>query len=267
MSEDSSGPEGTPLVSRNRRFSAIWIIPLVTLIIGVSMVAHTFMTQGPTITLDFETAAGLEQGKTKVKLLNVEVGVVENVTFKEDMSGVVATIKLERKTRPLLREDTRFWVVRARVGASGVSGLSTLLAGAYIEMAPGFGSVGHREYIGLEEPPLTPVDAPGLRLVLFGDRAGSIGTGDAVLYRGYKVGRVEAMSFDAERKQVRYDIFVDAPFHKLVDSATRFWDTSGVKVKVSVKGIEVHAGSLDTILFGGVAFESPSELPLSLIHI
>ena len=267
MSEDSLSDEaslnaeGSPLVSRNRRFSAIWIIPIVTLIIGVSMVVHTFMTEGPTITLDFDTADGLELGKTKVRLLSVEVGVVENVTFKEDMSGVIATVKLEQKTRPLLREDTRFWVVRARVGASGVSGLSTLLGGTYIEMAPGTGVVGRREYVGLEEPPLTPVDAPGLRLALFSDRAGSIGAGDVVLYRGYKVGRVEAMSFDTDRQEVRYDIFVDAPFHELVDSSTRFWDTSGIQVKASAEGVEVHTGSMDTILLGGVAFESPSELP------
>ena len=257
--KDSQVGGAPPMVSRNRRFSAIWIIPIVTLVIGVYMVAHALMTEGPTITLDFDTADGLELGKTKVRLLSVEVGVVENVTFKEDMSGVIATVKLEQKTRSLLREDTRFWVVRARVGASGVSGLSTLLAGTYIEMAPGSGTVARREYIGLEEPPLTPVDAPGLRLALFGDRAGSIGTGDVVLYRGYKVGRVEAMSFDTGRKEVRYDIFVDAPFHELVDSSTRFWDTSGVKVKASAEGVEVHTGSIDTILLGGVAFESPSK--------
>ena len=261
MSEGSFNGEQAPLVSRRRRFSAIWILPLVTLIIGVSMVVHTFMTEGPTITLDFETADGLEQGKTKVRLLNVDVGVVDSVTFKEDMSGVVATVKLEQKTRSLLREDTRFWVVRARVGARGISGLGTLLAGTYIEMAPGTGEVGRREFVGLEEPPLTPIDAPGLRLALYSDRAGSISTGDVVLYRGYSVGRVEAMSFDTDRQEVRYDIFVDAPFHELVDSSTRFWDTSGVKVKASADGVEVHTGSIDTILLGGVAFESPEELP------
>ena len=259
--EGSSKVGQAPLVSRRRQFSAIWIIPIVTLVIGVSMVVHTFMTEGPTITLEFATADGLEQGKTKVRLLNVDVGVVDNVTFKEDMSGVIATVKLEQKTRSLLREDTRFWVVRARVGARGVSGLSTLLAGTYIEMAPGTGAIGQREFVGLEEPPLTPIDAPGLRLALYSDRAGSISTGDVVLYRGYSVGRVEAMSFDTDRQEVRYDIFVDAPFHELVDSSTRFWDTSGVKVKASADGVEVHTGSIDTILLGGVAFESPEELP------
>ncbi|MBL4567772.1 MAG: MCE family protein [Porticoccus sp.] len=253
--------EAPPLVSRGKRFSAIWIIPLVTLVIGVSIIVRSFMTEGPTITLDFETADGLVQGKTKVRLLSVEVGLVEQVTFKEDMSGVIATVKLERKAQSLLREDTRFWVVRARIGASGVSGLGTILAGTYIEMAPGTGPVGRRKFVGLESPPLTPVDAPGLRLALFSDRAGSVGAGDSVLYRGYKVGRVEAMSFDADRKEVRYDIFVDAPFHELIDTTTRFWDTSGVKIKATAEGVEVRTGSIDTILLGGVAFAPPPGLP------
>ncbi|MBL4890200.1 MAG: intermembrane transport protein PqiB [Candidatus Lindowbacteria bacterium] len=250
-----------PSVSSGRKLSAIWILPLVTLIVGVSIVINSIMTEGPTITIDFATADGLEVGKTKIRLLSVEVGVVEGIALKEDMSGVTATIKLERETQSLLRADTRFWVVRARVGAGGISGLGTILGGSYIEMAPGTGTEGTKAFVGLEEPPLTPLDAPGLRLSLFSQRAGSISTGDAVLYRGYKVGRVESLEFDTEQRRARYDIFIDAPFHELVDSTTRFWDTSGISVKASAEGLEIHTGSLDTILLGGVAFASPPDLP------
>ncbi len=254
-------PELKPSISSGRRFSAIWIVPLVALLIGVSMVINAYLTEGPTISLDFATAEGLEKGKTKVRLLNVEVGLVEKVVLKADMSGVTATIKLEREAQPLLREDTRFWVVRARVGAGGVSGLGTILGGSYIEMAPGVGPEGTRAFVGLEEPPLTPLDAPGLRLSLLSQRAGSISTGDAVLYRGYRVGRVESLEFDTEQRKARFDIFIDAPFHELVDSTTRFWDTSGMSLKASAEGLEVQTGSLDTILLGGVAFASPPGLP------
>ena len=153
-------PELKPSISRGRRFSVIWIVPLVALVIGLSMVINTYLTEGPTITLEFATAEGLEKGKTKVRLLNVEVGLVENVVLKEDMSGVTTTIKLEREVQSLLRADTRFWVVRARVGVSGVSDLGTILGGSYIEMAPGTGLEGARAFIGLEEPPLTPLDTP-----------------------------------------------------------------------------------------------------------
>ncbi len=129
--------ENKPSVSRGRKFSGVWIIPLLAVAIGAWMVIHTALTEGPTITIDFKTAEGLEAGKTKIRLLSHQIGLVEAVVLKADVSGVTATVKLEPEAKPLLREDTRFWVVRARVGAGGVSGLGTLLSGAYIEMAPG----------------------------------------------------------------------------------------------------------------------------------
>lgn len=252
--------ENKPAVSRGRKFSAVWIIPLLAVAIGAWMVVHTAMSEGPTITVEFKTAEGLEAGKTKVRLLSHQIGLVEDVVIKPDVSGVIATIKLEREARPLLLEDTRFWVVRARVGAGGVSGLDTLLSGAYIEMAPGSSAVKSEAFVGLEEPPATPVDAPGIRLTLFSDHAGSVDTGNPVLYRGYKVGRVEAKDFDSERKQVRYSIFIDAPFHELVHSGTRFWDTSGISLTASASGIKIKTGSVETILIGGVSFGTPPGL-------
>jgi len=253
--------ENKASVSRGRKFSGVWIIPLLAVAIGAWMVIHTALTEGPTITIDFKTAEGLEAGKTKIRILSHQIGLVEAVVLKPDVSGVTATVKLEPEAKSLLREDTRFWVVRARVGAGGVSGLGTLLSGAYIEMAPGSATAKREAFVGLEEPPATPVDAPGIRLTLFSDQAGSIGTGNPVLYRGYKVGRVEAMEFDAKRKQVRYEIFIDAPFHELVHSGTRFWDTSGISVSASADGIKVKTGSVETILLGGVGFSTPPGMP------
>ena len=253
--------EMKPSISTGKKFSAVWIIPLVALVIGLSMGIYTFMTQGPTITLDFETAEGLQEGKTKVRLLNVDIGIVESVALKEDMSGVTAVVKLDPAGRPLLREDTRFWVVRARVGAGGVSGLSTIVAGTYIEIAPGTGPLGQREFVGLEEPPQTPLDAPGVRLTLLSSQVGSLSVGESVVFRGYNVGRIESMEFDQEQRQVRYGIFVDAPFHKLINSNTRFWDASGISLSASAEGFEVDIGSMDTLLLGGVAFGAPPGLP------
>ncbi|MEH6616510.1 MAG: intermembrane transport protein PqiB [Porticoccus sp.] len=252
--------EMKPSISSGRKFTAVWIVPLVALVIGLSMGIHHFMTQGPTITIDFKTAESLQGGKTKVRLLNVDIGVVESVALKENISGVTATVKLGPEARPLLHEDTRFWVVRPRVGAGGVSGLSTLLGGTYIEMSPGTGSDKQREFVGLEEPPQTPLDAPGVRLTLLSKRAGSLSVGESVVFRGYNVGRIESMEFDEKGRQVRYDIFVDAPFHKLINSNTRFWNVSGISLTASAEGFQVEMGTMDTLLLGGVAFDAPPGL-------
>jgi paraquat-inducible protein B len=138
-----------------------------------------------------------------------------------------------------------------------ISGLGTLLSGAYIELSPGMGKEGQRDFIALERPPLTPADAPGLRLHLVSDKATSVSAGDKVLYNGYHVGRVESRDFDAERRKISYVVFIDAPFHKLVNTATRFWDVSGVTLSLSAEGLSLQTGSIDTVLAGGIAFGTP----------
>ncbi|WP_162026263.1 MULTISPECIES: intermembrane transport protein PqiB [unclassified Lentimonas] len=250
-----------PKIETKKRLSVIWILPIVALVIGIWMVVHTKMSKGPVITISFETAEGVVAGKTKIKYLNVNMGQVEDVTLNQDMDGVLLTVQLDPEAKHLLREDTDFWVVRARVGGGSVSGLGTLLGGAYIELSPGEKAIGkHDAFSGLETPPLTPTGAPGLKLNLYSDKAGSVSAGDVVLYNGYKVGRVEGMGFDEQRKQVHYDVFIDAPFDQLVNSSVRFWNVSGVEINASASGIEVLTGSLDTVLLGGVAFGIPDGL-------
>lgn len=246
-----------PTIDKRKRLSVIWIIPIVALALGVWMVVHTKMSEGPLIHVSFETAEGIVAAKTKVKYLNVEVGQVETISLNDSMDGVVAAVRLDQDAKHLLYKDTQFWVVRARVGAGNISGLGTLLGGAYIELSPGAEETKHFEYVGLEMPPLTPVGAPGITLDLYSEEAGSVGTGDVVLYNGYKVGRVEAMEFDEEQSLVRYDIFIDAPYDKLVNDAVRFWNVSGISVNASAGGVDIKTGSLDTILLGGMAFRLP----------
>ena len=252
--------EATPEVSRGRGISPIWIIPLVALALGIWMVIYTLMREGPDVEIRFSTAEGLEEGKTKVKYRNVQVGVVETVGLSDDREGVLAQVKLDREVTDMLREDTRFWVVTARLGAGSISGLDTLLSGAYIEMSPGHGRTGVREFVALERPPLTPRGTRGLRLSLVSEETHSVSTGDSVLYKGYEVGRVESTEFDPQRQQLRHSIFIDAPFHSLVNSSVRFWDVSGVSVSAGANGIDLRVGSLDTVFFGGVTFGVPPGL-------
>lgn len=244
-------------LSQGRKISGIWAIPLLALVLGIYMVVHNWMTEGPEIQIAFKTASGLEQGKTKIKYRNVNMGVVEEVRLNDNFDGVIATVKLDRQALDLLREDTRFWVVTARVGVGNISGLDTLLSGAYIQLAPGEGKAGARSFVALEQPPLTPAGAPGLRLNLTSDRSTSITAGDAILYNGYKVGRVESRQFKTETRKLHYAVFIDAPYHDLVDSHTRFWDVSGVSLSAGADGLKLETGSIDTILLGGVAFGLP----------
>jgi paraquat-inducible protein B len=249
-----------PEISNKKSFSAIWLIPVIALAMGAWMVAQAFLTEGPEIRIIFKTASGLAEGKTKVKFRNVEMGIVQEVILSDDLEHVIAIVKLKREAIPLLGDDTRFWLVSARIQAGNISGLDTLLSGAYIEISPGENRSKLKQYTALEQPPLTPLGAPGVRLVLNSKRSPSVGAGDPVLFKGYKVGRVESFEFDPEAKQIRYTIFIDAPYHSLVTSSVRFWDVSGVSVSAGAAGFQVTTGSVETILLGGVTFAPIPDL-------
>ena len=246
-----------PTIDKRNRLSVIWIIPLVSFALGLWMIVEKKMSEGPLVHVSFETAEGIVAAKTKIKYLNVEVGQVEAISLNDSMDGVLASVRIDHDAKHLLFKDTQFWVVRARVGAGSVTGLGTLLGGAYLELSPGQEKAMNFEYVGLETPPLTPAGAAGIKLNLYSEQAASVSTGDVVLYNGYKVGRVEGMGFDEAQRLVRYDLFIDAPFDQLVNGAVRFWNVSGISVNASLGGVDIKAGSLDTILLGGVAFCLP----------
>ena len=246
------------IVSDKRKLPLVWIVPLVALLLGIYMVIHHYLTQGPEITITYSTANGIEADKTKIKSLNVEVGVVEHVELNADLKSVTLHARIANDQKHLLREDSKFWVVRPRIGTAGVSGLGTLLSGAFIELDPGIGQPGKRAFKGLEEPPITDSDTPGMHLNLLSEEAGSVSMGDPVLYRGYEVGNVESTKLDTKDHKLHARIFINSPFDSLVSSNTRFWNASGFEFDASARGVQLKTGSLESILIGGIAFDLPN---------
>lgn len=245
-------------VEKIKRWSPVWIIPIVTALIGAWILFYHFSHQGPVVTLVTTTAEGLEAGKTKIKSRSVDVGIVETVTLSEDLSKVVVEARLNSGMGKLLRQDSAFWVVKPQIGRGGVSGLGTLLSGAYIELQPGNkGKAGKSDYQLLDAPPLASPDAKGLRIILDSEKSGQLNAGDPVLFRGYRVGSVETSYFDPKMRAMRYQLFVSAPYDQLVTSNVRFWKDSGVAFDMSAQGMRVEMGSLATLFSGGVSFDVP----------
>ena len=251
--------EAKAQVTTQKRFSAVWIIPIVALLIGALMVVHGYQNQGTDITISFANADGITAKKTHIKMLNVDIGIVKGVTINANHSGVIVHAEINKNIAPLLVKDTQFWVVRPRIGASGVSGLGTLLSGAYIEMSPGVSKKQAVKFIGLDDIPPTPANVKGLRLTLTSHLGNSLSVGDPVLYRGFKVGRVEDTDLDTHTQQIFYSIFINAPYDDLITSNTKFWNASGLSVKMNAKGVSVNASSLETVLIGGVEFGLPDN--------
>ncbi|HEY5733504.1 MAG TPA: MlaD family protein, partial [Gammaproteobacteria bacterium] len=185
MAEGSGNPTELPEpeVSHRRSFSLVWLIPILTILIGGWLTVKTLSEQGPEVTISFKTADGIEAGKTKIKFKNVEIGVVDSVQFSDDFSHVLLTAKFHYGTESFLRRGTRFWVVKPRLGLRGVSGLDTLVSGAYIEIEPGQG-IKRRHFVGLETPPVINAGEDGKEIVLIANRLGSIDAGSPIYYQG-----------------------------------------------------------------------------------
>ncbi len=204
----------------------------------------------------FDNAEGLEAGKTLVKYRNVEVGLVDEVRLSDDLSHIVVTASLDKTMEPHMKEGTRFWIVRPRVGFGGVSGLGTLLSGAYVEFDPGDGQPAV-DFVGLAEPPPITSQVPGTEFVLRTDRLGSIGRGAPVYYRSIPVGQVLGYELAEDKLGLTVKVFVDAPNDQLVRPSSRFWNASGVNVSVGADGVDVAMELLEALLAGGIAFDTP----------
>jgi paraquat-inducible protein B len=117
----------------------IWAVPIVALLIAGWLGYRELIERGPTATISFQTADGIEADRTTVRYKNVELGRVVKVGLNLDHSRAIVTARMTREAEPLLRADTTFWVVRPRIGLSGISGLMTVLSGPYIGCCPGRG--------------------------------------------------------------------------------------------------------------------------------
>lgn len=247
-----------PLVwdRRRGRVSLVWIIPIVAALIGLSLVAQALWQRGPTITVTFATAEGIEPGKTKVKYKNVDIGDVTGLALSADHARVVATIDLAKDAAPFAVTGSRFWVVRPRLAGSGISGLGTLLSGAYIGVDAGQSHEARNAFVGEEEPPVVPSDMPGRRFILHADDVGSLDIGSPVFFRRVQVGHVESFALDPDGRRTTMGIFVKAPYERFVTTSSRFWHASGVDLRMDASGLKLETQSLATILLGGIAFES-----------
>jgi len=244
-------------VKTRRGFSIVWLVPLVAAAIAGWLAYTTLSEKGPEITISFKTAEGLEAGKTKVKYKDVEVGMVDDVVLSDDLSKVIVSASMQKGTGPHLTKATRFWVVRPRLGAGGVSGLGTLVSGAYIEMDPAAGEQA-TEFVGVEVPPVVQSGVAGTKYRLRADRLGSISRGSPISYRGIDVGEVMGYELAQDSSEVLFHVFVKAPHDKLINTNTRFWNASGIDVSMGADGVNVEMESLQSLLTGGIAFETPA---------
>jgi paraquat-inducible protein B len=242
---------------RSRRPSAIWLLPVVAMAIGAWLAWDTLSREGPTITISFETAEGLQAGQSQLKFRDISLGTVKSLALSDDHSHVLVTVTTTRQADPLLTNDAQFWVVKPRLFAGNLSGLSTLVSGSYIGMLPGQATGARaRAFVGREDPPVLESNEAGRTFLVKANRLGSVSLGSPVFFRDITVGEVLGWDIADMAEYATIHVFVRAPFDKYVNDETRFWDASGLSVKLGGNGVEVQLESLRALVLGGIAFDT-----------
>lgn len=247
-------------VHTKRHISPIWLIPIIALAVGVWLAYTTLSTRGTIVTITFKQAEGLEAGKTKLRYKDVEIGKVEKIRLSPDLSHVAVTARLVTGVEAYITDSARFWIVRARVMAGEVSGLDTLFSGVYIGLEPGQPGPSKKTFTGLESPPVVSIDTPGRRFRLVADRLGSLDAGSPIYYRQIKVGQVISYQMRADGEAVEILTFIQAPYDQRVRLNTKFWNTSGLEVRIDTEGVRINTESVLSLLLGGISFETPTNL-------
>ena len=265
MSDETQGPAASVSadadVTERARISIVWLLPAIAVLLGGWLLFKSIRDRGVAVTVTFETADGLEAGKTAIRYRDVQVGLIQKITVAESRDHVVVEMTIDRESQDMISAKTLFWVVRPRATLQGISGLGTLLSGAYVAIEPGDSPSGDktREFEGLEAPPLLDRGSPGARYVLKADAIGSISVGSPIHYRGIAVGEVTKYALDDDAEGVTVEVFVNDPHHRLVLQSSRFWNASGINVTAGADGLEVDTASLEALLIGGIEFDSPKS--------
>ena len=240
----------------SRRISAVWLVPLLALLLALGVAWNTYARRGPTIEIVLDNAAGVTAGQTQIRFRDVAVGVVESLRLSDDLRQVIVTARIDKDVARFVDADAQFWVVRPSVNAQGVTGIETVLSGVYIgawwDDRPG-PRVEHFE--ALDREPLTPADQPGLRVRLRAPSGGSLSVGAPVLFKSIQVGRVENVEL-TDAGDVAIDAFINAPYQLRVTGGTRFWNASGFSIEIGAGGAQLNVDSLVSLLQGGVSFDT-----------
>ena len=245
-------------LNKKTELPLVWLLPVLALIVSGWLIYKSISEKGPVITISFPTAEGLEVDKTKIKYLDVEIGKVTAISINDNLKTIQVSAQMNSDAERYLKEQTRFWVVKPQVGLGGVSGLGTLLSGAYIAIKPG-GGRDQYHFNGLPTAPQLKTNAEGKQFILETNNLGSLQPGTPITFHGISVGEVLSYKLSEESDAIRLTIFINAPYDQFIRKNTLFWIDSGVDLSASADGFKVRTGPLISLLSGGIAFRTSAQ--------
>lgn len=249
-------------VRKQTRLSPVWIVPIVALLMGAWLIYDNYTRTGKQVTLVMSNAEGIEAGKTKIKVHSVDIGLVEQVKLSEDLGHIQVLARIAPEAQPMLVKDTQLWVVKPRIGLEGISGLNTVISGAYIQLQPGKSQEETAQFTVLDQPPISLNGAQGVHINLVGNVGNALRVGDPVTYQGLRVGRVVSATFDPKQRTMQHELFIEHPYDVLVTENSRFWTTVGIDLKLDSEGFKANVPTMESLIAGGVSFGHRDEQPM-----
>lgn len=245
-------------IKQIKRISPFWLLPVIAFIIGAVLFFQIIQEQGKMITITFDNGEGLVAGKTQVRYQGLQIGVVKKVNFTDDLKKVEVQANIYPEAKSILRENTKFWLVKPSASLAGISGIDALVSGNYITIQPGDGD-DEDEFIAESEGPIAQVNPGDLLIHLIADDLGSISAGASIYFKKMPVGKVYDYRFIEDGKKVSIDVVIDKPYSHLVKKESRFWNISGIHAELGLTGVNLAVDSLNSVVQGAVAFDSPMD--------
>lgn len=245
-----------PKDGKRRSFALIWLVPFFALAVILSVAYQTYQDRGILVEITFINGSGISK-ETVIKYRDIDIGIVEKVGFSDGLDVVVVEARVDQKIAPYLDDDAEFWVVRPDVTLRGVSGLDTVLSGAYIAGKwDTEADVAQTTFTGLEDAPLLAFSEEGVEIVLRAPSGASLAQGAPILHKGLRVGFIDEPILDPDGVGVTAAAFIEEEYVDYVTTNTRFWDTSGFSISVGANGLALDVDSIASLIEGGIAFDT-----------
>lgn len=236
---------------------SLWLIPAIAAAVCGYFVLYDFVFTGPTVTIYFEDAQGLQAKNTMVRYRGIKVGEVDSVKLEDKGRRVAVTATLDPAASTLARQGSIFWIVHPQLKIGAITGLRTIVAGNYVTVQPGSGAPTNK-FVGAEEAPVQR--APAMNITLLTDDLGSLERGSPIYYRGFQVGEVADCQLSDDSRHIVVQARIDEKYATLVRVNSKFWNAGGIKIHGGLlSGVNISAESTEALIGGGIAFATPTD--------
>jgi paraquat-inducible protein B len=235
----------------------IWVLPIAAVGLCGWFLLHDFVFAGPTITIYFQEADGLQVKNSMLQYRGVEIGQIQSLKLADKDGRVAVQAKLDHSAAGVARQGSVFWIVRPQLKLGAISGLRTIVSGNYITVQPGNGERTN-VFIGAEEAPIQPI--PCVNIVLLANSLGALESQSEITYRGVEVGEVMDFHLGDNSRYIVVHARIRQEYAQLVRTDSKFWNAGGINAHLGLfSGLNITAESAQTLVSGGIAFATPEN--------